>query len=83
MSAGCRLGIGSFLVLSDKQLELSPEAVPTQQGVPKYENSFLSYYFPDVHSSLPFISASFARVTHLTISLSTDCSICYRYYLCL
>mgnify|MGYP001859320870 FL=1 len=83
MSAECRLGMCSLLILSDKQLELSPEAVPTQQGVPKYENPLLSYFFPDVHSSLPFISASFARVTHLTISLGTECSICYRYYLCL
>lgn len=77
------LGIASLLILSDKQLEPSPQAVPTQQGVPKYENSFLSYYFPDVQSSLPFINASFARVTHLTISLGIGCSICYRYYLCL
>lgn len=66
--AGFRLGIDSLLILSDKQLEPSPQAVPTQQGVPKYENSSLSYYFPDVQSSLPFINASFARVTHLTIS---------------
>lgn len=81
--ADFRLGIDSLFILSDKQLEPSPQAVPTQQGVPKYENSPLSYYFPDVQSLLPFINASFARVTHLTISSGTGCSSCYRYYLCL
>lgn len=81
--ADFRLGIDSLFILSDKQLEPSPQAVPTQQGVPKYENSSLSYYFPDVQSSLPFINASFARVTHLTINLGIGCSSCYRYYLCL
>jgi len=81
--ADFRLGIDSLFILSDKQLEMSPQAVPTQQGVPKYENSSLPYYFPDVQSSLSFINASFARVTHLTISLGIGCSSCYRYYLCL